>query len=70
MYVHTVPPWLTRGVLAAPGHGKALTRAACRRVRAHHDQWLVKLTVVVSTMPLSWTVWLPGDSPSSDGSIM
>jgi len=60
MYVHTVPPWLTRGVLAAQRMARM----------AHHDQWLVKLTVVVSTMPLSWTVWLPGDSPSSDGSIM
>jgi hypothetical protein len=33
-------------------------------------QWLTKLAVVVSIIPVSVTVCFPGDSPGSDGSIM
>jgi hypothetical protein len=34
------------------------------------DQWLLKLVVVVSTMPESRAVCFPCDSPSMDGTIM
>ena len=56
-------PWLARETTDPAGWrpaGSALSS----------DQWLVKPTVVVSSMPLSWAVCDPGDSPSSDGLIM